>query len=85
MLPGTSLLLLHSSLPPYPLNFLTGMSRDTADSEYYQSKSGQIPVRWSAPESLEQQKFSERTDVWSFGVLLYGEFFLQLLFDTLRP
>ncbi len=27
-----------------------GMSRDTVDSEYYQSKGGDIPVRWSATE-----------------------------------
>jgi hypothetical protein len=29
--------------------------------------------RWSAPEALEDHKFSEKSDVWSFGVLVYGE------------
>jgi hypothetical protein len=28
-------------------------------------------VRWTAPEALEERKFSEKTDAWSFGVTLY--------------
>lgn len=30
-----------------------------------------MPVRWTAPEALETQKYSTPTDVWSFGVVLY--------------
>jgi hypothetical protein len=26
---------------------------------------------WSAPEALEEHKFSEKSDVWSWGILLY--------------
>ena len=32
------------------------------------------PVRWEAPESLKNKEFSEKTDVFSFGVSLYEMF-----------
>ena len=48
-----------------------GMSRASQDKTYYVSKGGQVPVRWTAPEALEHQKFSEQSDVWSFGILMY--------------
>lgn len=30
-----------------------------------------IPVKWSAPEALAKEEFSSKSDIWSFGVLLY--------------
>lgn len=49
-----------------------GLSRALQNSDYYR-KSGQalLPVRWMAPESLAQGKFSTDSDVWSFGVMLW--------------
>jgi len=29
------------------------------------------PIRWMAPESIEQQVYSKKSDVWMFGVLVY--------------
>ena len=48
-----------------------GMSREANNKEYYTSHGGQLPVRWTAPEALDDRRFSEKTDVWSYGILLY--------------
>jgi len=29
------------------------------------------PIRWMAPESIEQQVYSKKSDVWMFGILVY--------------
>ena len=44
------------------------------EEEYYRSRTGTFPVRWTAPESMQTMRFSETSDVWSFGILL-GEIF----------
>ncbi|XP_041944494.1 macrophage-stimulating protein receptor [Alosa sapidissima] len=51
-----------------------GMARDVFDKEYYSvqdHKKAKLPVKWMAIESLQTQKFTSKSDVWSFGVLLW--------------
>ncbi|CAI8047372.1 Ephrin type-B receptor 3 (Fragment) [Geodia barretti] len=48
-----------------------GMSRALQDTDYYVSRGGKIPVKWTAPEALHYKKYSTASDVWSFGVLMY--------------
>eukprot|EP00912_Choanoflagellata_sp_UC4_P000431 UC4_evm2s267 len=47
-----------------------GLTRDLRDSpdEYYRSRSGLVPT---SPEGLESAKYTTKSDVWSFGVVLW--------------
>ena len=49
-----------------------GMSRFTDTSNYYMlMSSNDVPYRWLAPESLKNGKFSSKSDVFSFGVVMW--------------
>ncbi|PIC41159.1 hypothetical protein B9Z55_008677 [Caenorhabditis nigoni] len=49
-----------------------GMARDLFYHDYYKpSGKRMMPVRWMSPESLKDGKFDSKSDIWSFGVVLY--------------
>ena len=49
-----------------------GLARGASvNNEYYLSQGGLIPVKWTAPEAIIYKKYSEKSDVFSFGITLY--------------
>ncbi|XP_041950556.1 tyrosine-protein kinase SRK2 [Alosa sapidissima] len=49
-----------------------GLARVFMDENVYQAKEGtKFPVKWTAPEAIHDNKFTIKSDVWSFGILLY--------------
>lgn len=49
-----------------------GLSRDVYEGDTYLKKSrGRVPVKWMALESLEDEIYTSKSDVWSFGVVLW--------------
>uniref|UniRef100_A0A8C1VM46 Tyrosine-protein kinase n=1 Tax=Cyprinus carpio TaxID=7962 RepID=A0A8C1VM46_CYPCA len=48
--------------------------RYVLDDQYWSSSGAKFPVKWSAPEVFNFCKYSSKSDVWSFGVLMWEVF-----------
>ena len=57
-----------------------GLARDI-HKNYYYNGGGSLPINWMAPESLMENRFSVKSDVWSFGVLIWEIFTLGKFFQ----
>ncbi|XP_078402253.1 receptor-type tyrosine-protein kinase FLT3-like [Cetorhinus maximus] len=54
-----------------------GLARDIMqDSNYVVRGNARLPVKWMAPESLFEGSYTTRSDVWSYGILLWEIFSL---------
>ena len=47
------------------------MSHDMNEDYYYKPKGGTIPVKWTAPEAILYRKYTTKSDVWSYGMVMY--------------
>ncbi|GFS16031.1 guanylate cyclase [Elysia marginata] len=49
-----------------------GLTRHVSSTDYYRfSRKGMLPVRWTSPEALRDGIYSFKSDIWSYGVLVF--------------
>lgn len=47
-----------------------GLARVIKDDEYEARVGARFPIKWTAPEAANYNRFTIKSDVWSFGILL---------------
>nr|CAB3245995.1 tyrosine-protein kinase Fgr-like [Phallusia mammillata] len=47
-----------------------GLARLIVDDEYSARQGAKFPIKWTAPEAAMYGKFTIKSDVWSFGIML---------------
>eukprot|EP00079_Xenopus_tropicalis_P039636 XP_017953407.1 PREDICTED: tyrosine-protein kinase Srms [Xenopus tropicalis] len=53
-----------------------GLARILKNDFYLIDEVTTVPVRWTAPEVLTRYRYTAKSDVWSFGIVMYEVFML---------
>jgi len=48
-----------------------GMSRLVHDNKGNTTKADVGPIKWMAPESIKRKEYSKKSDIWTFGVVIW--------------
>ena len=48
-----------------------GLARIIKEEVYNPQEGTKFPIKWTAPEAAMHNKFSVKSDVWSFGIVIY--------------
>ncbi|KAI4904272.1 hypothetical protein NFI96_030082, partial [Prochilodus magdalenae] len=48
-----------------------GLARVIEDDQYTAREGAKFPIKWTAPEAINYGSFTIKSDMWSFGILLY--------------
>lgn len=48
-----------------------GLARIVSEDFYEAHAGAKFPIKWTAPEAANKGRFTTKSDVWSFGILLY--------------
>ena len=48
-----------------------GLARLIREDTYTAQPGAKFPIKWTAPEGLAYNKFTTKSDVWGFGILLW--------------